>query len=1040
MRSAAGTLLPIVLLLAGPTDAQQYDLRNYGQEQGLPSATVNDLCEDQDGFLWVATDGGAARSEGSRFETFGREAGMPSEKVTAVFAARDGKIWFGFSNGMVAYFERGHISVPELPSTAPRARINTLVEDDRDGIWWSTENKGLVRYQRGEVRVMGTADGLPHERVFDMVRTTRGELLVATDAGIARVDEKAWRAHAITTSLPDPKTFSLFADSLGVLVGTANGYAELGHDLKPLPLNERFTGFFPIALKDPRVLDILRAHNGDIWMGTPAGMAHLSKEEGSPMLNMIGEANGLGHDLVFKLHQDRSGSVWAGTMFGGVSKYISGAFLHFTTMDGLGSNIISSLYRTPDGLMWFGTFGGGIACWDERRMRTYGALDGLTDPFVLALGEDRAGHLLIGTTTQGAFRLVGERLEPYSAAHGIESDRVICLHRSDDALWAGTLNGLFVSKGSDRYSLLGPDSLVVRGIVTSRDSLWITTDKGLYTGLASATGQSLWRMEQLPAVAMTDLARDAAGNLWVGTEEHGMYRVNGSRVDSLGLKNGLESLNVEQVLLDAVQNVWLGSKRAITFVELDELQERILQVRNFGPKEGFVGISTTRNASYLDQDGSLWFGTVQGATRFDPDRTSNDPNEPLLHLTELKLFYEKADWSPWCKGLDHDGLPDALELPYNKNHLTFEFTGISLSYPERVRYRWKLEGYDADWSPITATDRVTYSNIPPGDYTFKVMARNASGIWTEHPESYAFVIAPPIWETTSFRIGSGAFILLGLFGFVRLRERNLRRERERLENTVTKRTAELATEKERSEALLRNILPASTAEELKSKGSADAQRHERCTVLFSDFKGFTTFSSQMDSDTLVSELDHYFRLFDELCDRHGVEKIKTIGDAYMCASGIPEPTATHALDAVLMALGMVKAVENSNKERAEKGRTQWPIRIGIHTGPVITGVVGRKKFAYDVWGDTVNLASRMESNSEAGRVNISGTTYAQVMEYVEVLPRGPINVKGKGELNMYFVLRLKPEFSADGAGLEPNAHMLTAREQLRGGSGTASTA
>ena len=235
-------------------------------------------------------------------------------------------------------------------------------------------------------------------------------------------------------------------------------------------------------------------------------------------------------------------------------------------------------------------------------------------------------------------------------ANGIASQRVICFHRNDETLWVGTVDGLYVSKGSGPYSLVGPDSIGVRGIVTAGDSLWITTDKGLYSGVGRATGYTLAPLRLVPAVALTDLARDVAGNLWVGSEEHGMYRVNGSRVDSLGLKDGLESLSVEQVLLDAVQNVWLGSKRAITYVELDELQERVLQVRNFGPKEGFVGIETTRNASFLDQDGSLWFGTVQGATRFDPDRVSRDPNEPLLHLTDLKLFYEKADWSPWCKG------------------------------------------------------------------------------------------------------------------------------------------------------------------------------------------------------------------------------------------------------------------------------------------------------------------------------------------------------------------------------------------------------
>jgi adenylate cyclase len=195
-------------------------------------------------------------------------------------------------------------------------------------------------------------------------------------------------------------------------------------------------------------------------------------------------------------------------------------------------------------------------------------------------------------------------------------------------------------------------------------------------------------------------------------------------------------------------------------------------------------------------------------------------------------------------------------------------------------------------------------------------------------------------------------------------------------------------------------------------------------VLFSDFKGFTNFSSRMDSDTLVAELDHYFRLFDQLCEEHGIEKIKTIGDAYMCAAGIPEPSATHALNAVLMALGMLRAVARSNAERESKGLQTWPVRIGLHSGPVVAGVVGQKKFAYDIWGDTVNLASRMESNGEAGHLNISGPVYAQVMDYVETVPRGPIQVKGKGQVQMYFVLRLKPEWSADAEGRIANEALL----------------
>ena len=150
----------------------------------------------------------------------------------------------------------------------------------------------------------------------------------------------------------------------------------------------------------------------------------------------------------------------------------------------------------------------------------------------------------------------------------------------------------------------------------------------------------------------------------------------------------------------------------------------------------------------------------------------------------------------------------------------------------------------------------------------------------------------------------------------------------------------------------------------------------------------------------------------------------------MCASGIPEPKPTHALDAVLMAFQMLQSIHESNRQRMARGEQEWMIRIGIHSGPIVAGVVGEKKFAYDIWGNTVNVASRMESNSVPGRINISGTTYAQLMDLVEVQPRGPIKVRGKGELHMYFLDRLKPAYSADDRGFVPNEKLLALREEM----------
>ncbi len=215
----------------------------------------------------------------------------------------------------------------------------------------------------------------------------------------------------------------------------------------------------------------------------------------------------------------------------------------------------------------------------------------------------------------------------------------------------------------------------------------------------------------------------------------------------------------------------------------------------------------------------------------------------------------------------------------------------------------------------------------------------------------------------------------------------------------------IAKEKQRSEELLLNILPGEVAEELKAKGSADAKQFDEITVMFTDFKGFTQIAEKMSPGELVAEIDICFKAFDAIITRNGLEKIKTIGDSYMCAGGLPVPTADHAAKVVIAALEIQEFMEQHQRERAGQGKARFEARIGIHTGPVVAGIVGVKKFAYDIWGDTVNIASRMESSGEAGKVNISGSTYDLVKDKFMCQHRGKIEAKNKGEIDMYFVAK-----------------------------------
>jgi adenylate cyclase len=377
-------------------------------------------------------------------------------------------------------------------------------------------------------------------------------------------------------------------------------------------------------------------------------------------------------------------------------------------------------------------------------------------------------------------------------------------------------------------------------------------------------------------------------------------------------------------------------------------------------------------------------------------------SESIPYLTQVVI---NGDSVISYAGAKRDSIPNStpLILDYVSNNIKFR-----MAPPGDFEYQFFLKGFDRKWTPWDKNSSKEYTNLPAGNYTFMVRYRQ-SCIGERVMTLLSFRVLP-LWylSRTAHVIYLIIFflIILALYGLMRL---SFTRRQNILEQLLNKKTEELIAEKQKRESLLANLLPKNAAVELMVKGKAAKTKYNFVTVLFSDIQGFTKIAEEMNPELLIDELDRFFFYFDSVVEKYGIEKIKTIGDAYMCAGGIPEKNRTNPVEVILAALEM-KAYMSRLKQGSElDGMKYWDIRIGIHTGTVVAGVIGQKKLSFDIWGDTVNTASRMESSGEAGRINISGTTYEFIREFFTCEYRGKMPVKYKGELEMYFVNGIIPD-------------------------------
>jgi len=450
-----------------------------------------------------------------------------------------------------------------------------------------------------------------------------------------------------------------------------------------------------------------------------------------------------------------------------------------------------------------------------------------------------------------------------------------------------------------------------------------------------------------------------------------------------------------ETITDRFENKWFHISSSIENLQGILMYKASIDKKSINPY--FFNTGSNMSPIYIDSF-IVWIGGDNRLLQFDNNKQFNISRNFSAIIKRMIIGKDS---------LLQIGLEDP-DIKYKYNDIKFEVSSTCFEGEPYVRYQYKLIGYNQKWTNWSRENIIRFPKLSPGEYALNIRALNVDGTVSDITELKFNILHPFYLTLPAYFLY--LFILLFLtFVLLRWRTWIFFKNKEILEKIVHERTEEILKEKEKSEILIANLLPKGTADELKSTGKATSQKFSMVTVLFSDIQGFTKIAEQMNPELLIDQLDAFFFHFDMVVEKYNIEKIKTIGDAYMCAGGIPNKNITNPVEVVLAALEMQEYMG----ELKSKNVDIWDLRIGIHTGSVIAGVVGHKKMSYDIWGDTVNTASRMESSGEAGKINISGHTYDLVKEFFICEHRGKMPVKYKGEIDMYFVKGIRPELAMD---------------------------
>jgi ligand-binding sensor domain-containing protein/signal transduction histidine kinase len=735
-----GLVAPLFALDPGIT-LTQYAHRIWGQEEGLFQPTIYSILQTRDGFLWLGTQDSLIRFDGVHFREF-ESAGKTVLHGSLIWA---------------------------------------LAEDRAGNLWAGSVGNGLTRISPdGSFVPFGTKQGFSARNVFCVSSDARDRMWACTEQGLARVDVTGVRVFTTADGLPTNEIRATCEDKDGTRWVAGQGFQLARWN------GGRFEQYkLPSAFANETVSSLACGKDGGVWAGTNSGLLRIDGAKS----RMFTDRDGLPDNSVMSLQEDADGSLWVGTE-DGISRYRNGEFSVYRIRDGLSHSLVLSLYVDQEGSLWAGTKDG-LDQFTNPKVTPYTTNQGLSSNEAAAVAEDQAGRLWIGTLDRGLNVYDGHRFRNVTRNEGLSSDHILSLAVGPDGdLWAGTSNGLnrlrsgkVVAKYSTKDGLSGSEIRAL--VVDGQGVLWVGTEGGLNqfragvfvksqlplpageNGVLALSGGTSVRLfvstetnrfaflrdDKFDSFPLTGVNRPvdcyfvnhAQRSVWMGTLGSGLLRWHDGKLAHVHVRDGLYDNRIFSILEDDHANLWMASSKGIFRVSAKELDDfadgKVQSVTSIPFSTGqlrFECRSGVQPAACRTRDGRLWFSTTTGVVVVDPNHLARNKIATPVQITTLLLNGKRVNTG------------QNLHLKPSERNLEVRYAGLSFVAPEKVTFRYMLEGYDKTWTDAGTRREAYFTNLPPGDFQFKVLASNQDGVWSAQPAAISFTVEPLLYQRRGF--------------------------------------------------------------------------------------------------------------------------------------------------------------------------------------------------------------------------------------------------------------------------------------------------